>query len=492
MIQRLLPAVVLAGLVGNCLFGQGMNTKASKNDWEEINFEFNSSVLTDGYPSLLRIADLLKAHPDFKIKVVGNTDSIGSNRYNDKLSVARANTVAQFLQKYGASAGQIQVSGEGKKDPEVPNSNKLGRWINRRVVMTVTGPNGNVIAEGGAPEVINDFEAYARKQLSKLDQLQGILDQLKALQDQVNALKTGEDTILASTKEIKTDTVELVKRPPPLTYQQTDEIAHRAADYALTQAALRNRKYSVLGANVGPSFLPGRPGNFSASLYGKFLVPFGNGKTPDMDGTHAVQIDGEMVYFPYVTDAQINGGVVERFGAVQAGAFASFLHSSFRNYHGGGAIGEGAFTLDWVFSGGKIGLFAAKGFRNYAVINRGEFGNGSLPPAYVRVQDQGGFQATAALFGDTYMEGALAFKKSVSTYFPNRPYGMLRFVIPVGNMFAITAEGSVNTTFMNVNDSGRVVFGFEFGNWLHPKDYGDTTAPVPTTVPRMHYQLIQR
>ena len=47
-------------LFGACLFAQGLNTTASKDDWEEINFEFNSPVLTDGYPSLLRLAEMLQ------------------------------------------------------------------------------------------------------------------------------------------------------------------------------------------------------------------------------------------------------------------------------------------------------------------------------------------------------------------------------------------------------------------------------------------------
>ena len=84
-------------------FGQGLNTTASKNDWEEINFEFNSHILSDGYPSLLRLAELLQKHPDFRVKVEGHTDKIGSDRYNDKLGQQRAETVKAFLLKYGAA-----------------------------------------------------------------------------------------------------------------------------------------------------------------------------------------------------------------------------------------------------------------------------------------------------------------------------------------------------------------------------------------------------
>src|SRR5581483_9474990 len=55
-----------------------VQTNQTKNDWEEINFEFNSAILSDGFPTLLRLADFLKAHPDFRAKIVGNTDYVGS------------------------------------------------------------------------------------------------------------------------------------------------------------------------------------------------------------------------------------------------------------------------------------------------------------------------------------------------------------------------------------------------------------------------------
>ncbi len=494
MIRKLLLATVAAGLIGNGLFAQGMTTRASKGDWEEINFEFNSSVLTDGYPSLLRLADMLKQHPDYKVQLEGNTDPIGSNRYNDKLSVARANTVAQFLQKYGASPNQIQVKGQGKRNPEVPNSGKLGRWINRRVVMTVMGPNGNVVAEGGVSDVLPDFKKeldQINAKLDKLKSLDDILSQLDSLKNQVTALKGDTTTIIAGEKEIKTDTTELVKRPPPLTYEQTDEIAHRAADYALTQNAIRNKKYSLIGLNIGPTFMPGRTGNYSATAYGKVLLPFGNGKTPNSPGTHAVQIGAQWLYWPQRTEAQFDAGLVQRFGSVQAGLFGSFLESNFRSYHGGASLGQAAFTLDYIFHFGKMGLFAAKGFHDDRVVDRALLGVGP-GQAFMRIEDQIGYSAQVGILGNSYLEGSFAYKKSLAQGLSTRPASMLRLVLPVAEMFAVTAEASVNTTYQNLNDGGRVVFGFQFGNMLRPRSYYSTQGPVPVEVPMVHYELLRR
>src|SRR5580693_3503467 len=117
-----LTAIGALGLMASGLFAQGLSTGSqTKDSWEEINFEFNSSILSDGYPSLLRLGDILTQHKDYHVKVTGNTDYVGSAPYNDKLALKRAEAVKAFLVKYGASADQIATAGDGKRDPEVNN-----------------------------------------------------------------------------------------------------------------------------------------------------------------------------------------------------------------------------------------------------------------------------------------------------------------------------------------------------------------------------------
>src|SRR5260370_42474568 len=86
-------SVMAVGLFALTLFEHGLQTSATKDDWEEINFEFNSSILSDGYPTLLRLAELLQQHRDYRIKVEGHTDYVGSVPNNEKLALPRANTV---------------------------------------------------------------------------------------------------------------------------------------------------------------------------------------------------------------------------------------------------------------------------------------------------------------------------------------------------------------------------------------------------------------
>src|ERR1700716_3930615 len=134
MVRKLVLLVALAGMLVVCGYGQGLNTNASKNDWEEINFEFNSAVLSDGYPSLLRLAELLKDHPAYRVLVEGNTDSIGGGRAHEGVGLARANEIRNFLIKYGASQNQIQATTRGKANPKYQGSKNtysrtdVARW----------------------------------------------------------------------------------------------------------------------------------------------------------------------------------------------------------------------------------------------------------------------------------------------------------------------------------------------------------------------------
>ena len=199
--MKKIAVVGALGLLASGLMAQGLNpVSQTKESWEEINFEFNSSILSDGYPSLLRLADLLTQHRDYHVKLMGNTDSVGSAAYNDKLAQARAEAVKAFLVKYGAGAGQVTTAGDGKRDPEVDNKTKEGRFMNRRVVLVLTDGTGKLIKEGGISEVLPVMTALqdmAKKQqdccdqiLKRLDKLDDILAALKNLQGENERLKT--------------------------------------------------------------------------------------------------------------------------------------------------------------------------------------------------------------------------------------------------------------------------------------------------------------
>ncbi len=260
MFNRFTALFALLPLVAIGVSAQGLDTKASKDDWEEINFEFNSSVLVDGYPSLLRVAELLQKHPGYKVRVEGHTDIIGNGPYNEKLGQARADTVRDFLVKYGASAGQITTGTRGKVDPKYPGQKPVytktdeARWMNRRVVLTVMDESGKVIGAGGPGEAIRAMEPAkgmtdcCTEVLKRLDKLDDIARLLKDLADQNAQLRKELDDLKNSQAVLQSK----VNQPPP---------APAPAPAAPSAKSKEGEKFQLLGINVGAD----QDGHVSAS-----------------------------------------------------------------------------------------------------------------------------------------------------------------------------------------------------------------------------------
>ncbi|WP_370526495.1 OmpA family protein [Pantoea sp. Ap-967] len=68
-----------------------------------------------------------------KIKVVGHTDSVGSDAYNQKLSERRAASVAEYLISQGLAPQKVTSEGHGESEPVADNDTEEGRAHNRRV-----------------------------------------------------------------------------------------------------------------------------------------------------------------------------------------------------------------------------------------------------------------------------------------------------------------------------------------------------------------------
>ena len=494
--MKKLVAIGALGLMASCLYSQGLSVPAgqTKDDWEEINFEFNSSILSDGYPSLLRLADILSQHHDYKVKVTGNTDYVGSARYNDKLALARAEAVKAFLVKYGASADQIATAGDGKRDPEVNNNTKEGRFMNRRVLLTVTDGQGNIIKAGGIGDILkalNNIQDMLKQQadccaqiLKKLDKLDDILAAMKALQGDNDRLKTEMADLRNKENQLESEVNGL---PKPLNAQQTTDIAHKeatdAANFALDQAKKNNQKFSIVGLNIGPTFGPSRTGDFTVNGTAKFFSPFGG------DGTHAVQAQGEYMYYPGHQEGQFDIGLVNRWGNLQAGGFASFKYLDFKGDQSGGGLGQFAFLVDYLFSDGRVGLFGTQGFKNIAVLNSTTIAPGTYLQTYAQVVNQYGFNYLFGVWGNATIQGNVGYLRRQIEGKHATPGAELKLTQPLSPHVAFTAEADYNQTLVDSHDSGQFTFGFEVGNYIHAKDYTKVTTPVPMDIPRVRYQL---
>ena len=488
--MKQLAAIGAIGVFSTCLFAQGLNTSQTKDQWEEINFEFNSSILSDGYPSLLRLAEMLGQHRDYHVKLVGNTDYVGSARYNDRLAMRRAETVRDFLVKYGAAADQVTTAGDGKKAPEVDNKTKEGRFMNRRVVMTVTDGKGNIVAAGGASDIMPILQELLKKQeeccsniLKRLDKLDEILAALRDIKGENDRLK-GQVAELQNQQKALEDKVN--GAPKPVTKEEATAIAEKAGTNAVDTAQQRNKKFSLLGLNVGPTMGNRPSGDVTIQGRGQFFSPFGG------DGSHAVQAEGEYLRYPGQQEGQFDIGLVNRWDHLQAGLFSSFKYIRLSQFENGGSMAQGAFLLDYLFSRGRIGFFGTEGFKNTGALTETPLGLTSFIETYARPMNQIGFSTQVGAWGDAWIQGNFGYIHSHQVGQSGRPGGEVKLVQPFSKELAFTVTAGLNPTLLTPKNTGELTFGLEFGNFMRPKEYTTFTHPVPMDVPRIRYELLTR
>jgi hypothetical protein len=316
--------------------------------------------------------------------------------------------------------------------------------------------------------------------LKRLDKLDDILAAMKNLQGE-NAKLESEFNDLRNQHNMLRDQVAAL--PKPLTEGQTTTIANSAANGALEEAQRRNKKFTLMGLNIGPTFGPSRSGDFTVSGRGQFFSPFGG------TGMSAVQAQGEYMYYPGRQEGQFDIGLVHRWGNIQAGSFASVKWLDFKQYQNGGSLGQAAFMLDYVFGSGRIGAFVTRGFKNYAVLSQVTLAPGAYLQTFARVVNQQGVNFLFGTWGDAYLQGDLAYLKMHEGNRDARPGANLKLVQPVSGHVALTAAGSYNETLTSSPGSGSLTFGVEVGNYIHPKEYATVTTPVPMDVPRIRYEF---
>lgn len=103
-------------------------------------FDFNKSVLKpEGKAKLDDLVAKIKAINLEVIIAVGHTDSVGTDAYNQKLSVRRADAVKAYLVSKGIEKNRVYTEGKGKTQPVADNKTSSGRAKNRRVEIEVVG-----------------------------------------------------------------------------------------------------------------------------------------------------------------------------------------------------------------------------------------------------------------------------------------------------------------------------------------------------------------
>lgn len=102
-----------------------------------VNFAFDSYKVSPSYANEIRkVADFMAQYPNYKVVLMGHTDSLGKEAYNQKLSEKRAMAVKNALVGFGVENSRISTIGYGEMKPVATNKTKEGRAENRRVEAT--------------------------------------------------------------------------------------------------------------------------------------------------------------------------------------------------------------------------------------------------------------------------------------------------------------------------------------------------------------------
>lgn len=97
-------------------------------------FDTNSTQIKPGFHTTMdKVAEVVVRYGKTTLTVVGHTDDVGSNTYNQALSERRALSVAQYLESKRVNSMRLATAGKGESQPRSTNNTEAGRQENRRV-----------------------------------------------------------------------------------------------------------------------------------------------------------------------------------------------------------------------------------------------------------------------------------------------------------------------------------------------------------------------
>jgi outer membrane protein OmpA-like peptidoglycan-associated protein len=104
----------------------------------QLLFQFNSARLEDASkPTLDKLAEAAKTCPDLRIEIGGHASAEGTAASNQRLSLRRARSVADYLVRAGVSARRLETAGYGASQPKAPSDTDENRAKNRRIEFSV-------------------------------------------------------------------------------------------------------------------------------------------------------------------------------------------------------------------------------------------------------------------------------------------------------------------------------------------------------------------
>lgn len=145
----IIVALVIALGVGGYFYWRSKQVKPEKeilkDIFENLTFETGKAIIKDSsFPYLDELVVVLKKAPDWQLKIVGHTDSQGSEQINLSLSKKRAEAVKEYLIKSGV-VNQVFTDGFGESKPIADNNTPEGREKNRRVEFYIKKPDNTTL-----------------------------------------------------------------------------------------------------------------------------------------------------------------------------------------------------------------------------------------------------------------------------------------------------------------------------------------------------------
>lgn len=143
-------------MTGQQSYVENLSNRFSNEVLSTVNFAFNSAQLDATAQTTLREqAKWIRQFPEVRFKVFGHTDAVGSNAYNKRLGLRRANAVVSYLASQGVSRKRLKaVVSFGETQPLIVSQGRERR--NRRTVTDVSGfvASHPIVMDGKYAEVV--------------------------------------------------------------------------------------------------------------------------------------------------------------------------------------------------------------------------------------------------------------------------------------------------------------------------------------------------
>ena len=99
-----------------------------------IRFDSGKDIpISESEETLNELASFLRSNPKLKIEIIGHTDSDGDNKFNEDLSLRRAQSIINWLKSKDVNISNLNPSGLGESNPVSNNNTESGKALNRRV-----------------------------------------------------------------------------------------------------------------------------------------------------------------------------------------------------------------------------------------------------------------------------------------------------------------------------------------------------------------------